>query len=68
MARKVQVLLVDDLDGGAADETVSFALDGASYKIDLSSINAKKLRDYCVRNPQTPVMRAVETLFSPDKK
>jgi len=30
--------------------------------------NAKKLRDYCVRNPQTPVMRAVETLFSPDKK
>ena len=45
MARKVQVLLVDDLDGGAADETVSFALDGASYEIDLSSDNAKKLRD-----------------------
>ena len=45
MARKVQVLLVDDLDGGAADETASFALDGASYEIDLSSDNAKKLRD-----------------------
>jgi hypothetical protein len=30
--------------------------------------NAKKLRDYCIRNPQTPVMRAVETLFDKDKK
>ncbi|MER5489285.1 histone-like nucleoid-structuring protein Lsr2, partial [Streptomyces sp. NPDC002812] len=28
MAQKVQVLLVDDLDGGEADETVTFALDG----------------------------------------
>lgn len=45
MAQKVQVLLVDDLDGGEADETVSFALDGATYEIDLSSANAKKLRD-----------------------
>ncbi|MGW1039712.1 Lsr2 dimerization domain-containing protein, partial [Streptomyces sp. NPDC002547] len=25
MAQKVQVLLVDDLDGGEADETVTFA-------------------------------------------
>lgn len=45
MAQKVQVVLVDDLDGGAADETVSFALDGVSYEIDLSSANAAKLRD-----------------------
>ncbi|MBO2451521.1 Lsr2 family protein [Actinomadura barringtoniae] len=45
MAQKVQVLLVDDLDGGEADETVAFSLDGASYEIDLSSANAKKLRD-----------------------
>lgn len=45
MAQKVQVLLVDDLDGGEADETVSFSLDGASYEIDLSGTNAKKLRD-----------------------
>ena len=30
--------------------------------------NAKKLRDYCIRNPQTLVMRAVETLFDKDKK
>ncbi|MFG2293584.1 Lsr2 family protein [Streptomyces sp. NPDC048603] len=44
MAQKVQVLLVDDLDGGTADETVTFALDGKSYEIDLTSGNAAKLR------------------------
>ncbi|MER7989642.1 Lsr2 family protein [Streptomyces noursei] len=45
MAQKVQVLLVDDLDGGEANETVTFALDGKSYEIDLSDANAEKLRD-----------------------
>ncbi|CAM4062864.1 Lsr2 family protein [Nocardiopsis rhodophaea] len=45
MAQKVEVLLVDDLDGGDADETVKFALDGKNYEIDLSERNAKKLRD-----------------------
>ncbi|MBB1243103.1 Lsr2 family protein [Streptomyces durbertensis] len=45
MAQKVQVLLVDDLDGGEADETVTFALDGKSYEIDLNAENAGKLRD-----------------------
>ena len=45
MAQKVQVLLVDDLDGSEATETVSFGLDGASYEIDLSSGNAGKLRN-----------------------
>lgn len=45
MAQKVQVILLDDLDGGDADETVSFALDGASYEIDLSTANATKLRE-----------------------
>ena len=45
MAQKVQVLLVDDLDGGEATETVSFALDGSAYEIDLSKKNADVLRD-----------------------
>lgn len=45
MAQKVQVLLVDDLDGGEATETVSFALDGSTYEIDLSKKNADVLRD-----------------------
>ncbi|WP_374775202.1 Lsr2 family protein [Streptomyces sp. NBC_01310] len=44
MAQKVQVLLVDDLDGGEADETVTFALDGKTYEIDLTTANAEKLR------------------------
>ncbi|NGO71875.1 Lsr2 dimerization domain-containing protein [Streptomyces boncukensis] len=44
MAQKVQVLLVDDLDGGEADETVTFALDGKTYEIDLTTDNANRLR------------------------
>ncbi|WP_433468768.1 histone-like nucleoid-structuring protein Lsr2 [Spirillospora sp. CA-128828] len=44
MAQKVEVLLVDDIDGGEADETVSFSIDGTSYEIDLSKKNAAKLR------------------------
>jgi hypothetical protein len=45
MAQKVQVILVDDMDGGTADETVSFALDGVAYEIDLSDKNAAAFRD-----------------------
>lgn len=45
MAQKVQVSLVDDTDGGPADETVTFTLDGVSYELDLSKKNAAKLRD-----------------------
>lgn len=44
MSRKIQVMLHDDLDGGNADETVSFALDGVTYEIDLSKRNATALR------------------------
>ena len=46
MARKVQVILSDDLDENlSADETVSFSLDGTSYEIDLAEKNAKEMRD-----------------------
>lgn len=45
MAKRVQVTLVDDTDGTDAHESVSFALDGVSYEIDLSSHNAEKLRN-----------------------
>ena len=44
MAKTVIVKLTDDLDGGDADETVDFALDGKSYEIDVSAANAAKLR------------------------
>jgi Lsr2 len=45
MAQKVQVILVDDVDGGDAEETVSFTLDGVSYEIDLNAKNAAAMRD-----------------------
>lgn len=45
MAQRVQVILIDDLDGGEATESVEFALDGVTYEVDLSSENAAKLRD-----------------------
>jgi hypothetical protein len=45
MAQKIQVLLVDDMDGGTASETVTFGLDGSSYEIDLSKENATRLRN-----------------------
>ncbi|MGH3360810.1 MAG: histone-like nucleoid-structuring protein Lsr2 [Nocardioidaceae bacterium] len=45
MAQKVQILLVDDIEGGDADETVRFGLDGIDYEIDLSAGNADDLRN-----------------------
>lgn len=45
MAQKVKIILEDDLDGGPADETVRFGLDGGSFEMDLSTENAAKLRD-----------------------
>jgi hypothetical protein len=43
--RKVSVILVDDMTGGEADETVEFGLDGTGYEIDLNYKNAQELRD-----------------------
>jgi nucleoid-associated protein Lsr2 len=45
MAQKHIVQLIDDLDQSVAEETVSFALDGTNYEIDLSAENAAKFRD-----------------------
>jgi Lsr2 len=45
MAQKTIVQLIDDIDQGTAEETVSFGIDGANYEIDLSAKNAAKLRD-----------------------
>lgn len=45
MAQKVNIVLVDDLDGSEATETVSFGLDGTSYEIDLNDANAAALRE-----------------------
>jgi hypothetical protein len=44
MAQRVQAVLIDDLDGGEAEVTVRFGLDGAEYEIDLSAGHADALR------------------------
>jgi hypothetical protein len=38
-------LLVDDLDGSAADETVVFGLEGESFAIELNAEHALQLRE-----------------------
>lgn len=45
MVQKVSYVLIDDIDGGEAAESVTFGLDGVTYEIDLSAENAAKLRD-----------------------
>lgn len=72
MAKTVIVKLTDDIDGDDADETVSFALDGRSYEIDLSSKNAARLREAIepfiakarARSGPAPRAAAAETMYS----
>lgn len=45
MAQVTEVRLVDDLDGGTADESVDFAIDNKHYEMDLSEKHAAQLRD-----------------------
>lgn len=45
MSQRRIIELLDDLDGGSADETLTFGLDGRTYEIDLSTANAKSLRE-----------------------
>ena len=44
MAQKVQTFFIDDIDGGEAEGTVRFGLDGTDYEIDLSAAHAEALR------------------------
>ena len=44
MSRRTIVQLEDDLTGGEAAESVTFALDGKSFEIDLNEKNAEELR------------------------
>lgn len=45
MAQKVNIVLVDDIDGSDATQTVAFGLDGSSYEIDLNDDHAAELRE-----------------------
>lgn len=42
--QKTVILLEDDIDGTKAAQTIEFALDGATYEIDLNTKNANRLR------------------------
>src|SRR5262245_58324877 len=44
MAQRIETMLIDDLDGTKAAETVGFGLDGIFYEIDLSEKSAASLR------------------------
>lgn len=45
MATVTMVKMVDDIDGSAGAEPISFSLEGVAYEIDLAADNAQKLRD-----------------------
>ena len=45
MAQKTQIILVDDIDGSEATQSVTFALDGVTYEIDLNDDHAAALRE-----------------------
>lgn len=45
MAQKIEVQLIDDLDGSAATETITFGYEGVEYEIDLNEVNAERLKD-----------------------
>lgn len=45
MATRTNVVLIDDIDGTAATQTVTFGLDGVSYEIDLNDEHADALRE-----------------------
>jgi hypothetical protein len=47
--QKIQTPLIDDIDGGKAEATVRFGLDGASYEIDLSMARVAELRGVLAR-------------------
>jgi Lsr2 len=59
MASVTEVRLVDDIDGGEADETVAFDLEGKNYEIDLSENHAAKLREVLA-----PYLRAARRVGS----
>ncbi len=43
MAQHIQTLFIDDIDGGPAEGTVRFGLDGTDYEIDLSTAHTEEL-------------------------
>ena len=47
--QRIITILEDDLDGSKGSETISFALDGVEYAIDLNEAHANELREALIR-------------------
>jgi hypothetical protein len=45
MAQRITTLFIDDIDGGEAEGTIRFGLDGAEYEIDLNAEHSEELRN-----------------------
>lgn len=45
MAKRTIHMLIDDISGEEADESIRFVVDGVEYEIDLSKKNADKMRE-----------------------
>jgi len=74
MATITRTLLIDDIDGSEAAETVQFNAEGTNYEIDLSSANADRLRDSLARfvaaatpvKPRKPSARGRASTTAPE--
>lgn len=44
MAKRVNTVITDDLDGSSAAEAVSFSFDGLAYEIDLAPANRQRMQ------------------------
>ena len=74
MATKITVVLEDDIQGGPAEETLRFGLDGREYEIDLNSTNAAAFRqqiapylEHARRAGSRPLQRPVRTAASRER-
>lgn len=45
MAKRMHVVLEDDLDGSEATQSLSFTMDGVEYEIDVNDEHAAQLRE-----------------------
>jgi Lsr2 len=45
MVTRTEIILIDDIDGGPAERTVPFALDGQDYETELGAANLAQLED-----------------------
>ncbi|HYP44396.1 MAG TPA: Lsr2 family protein [Propionibacteriaceae bacterium] len=66
MAKRTQIILVDDLDGeiiSGSGKTITFAHAGTAYEIDLAESNAQKLHDALA--PFIAAARRVDARRSP---